>query len=70
MFHAGVIAALQILGQPEVAAASFAFGYHALNMFVMISLGLVGLAATGEAMGNVIRSTQQFMHKKEDVNDE
>lgn len=65
VFHAGVIAALQLLGQPEVAAASFAFGYHALNMLTMIGLGLIGLAATGEAMGNVIRSTQKFMRKKE-----
>lgn len=70
VYHAGVIAALQLLGQPEVAAASFAFGYHALNTLIMISVGLIGLAATGEAMGNVVRSTQQFMRKKEDMNDE
>lgn len=70
VFHAGVIAALQLLGQSEVASASFAFGYHALNMFMMIGLGVIGLAATGEAMGNVISSTQQFMRKKGDENDE
>ena len=70
VFHAGVIAALQLLGQPQVAAASFAFGYHALNMIIMIVLGLIGLAATGEAMGNVIHSTQQFMNKKGGTTDE
>ena len=70
VFHAGVIAALQLLGQPEVAAASFAFGYHALNMIIMVVLGLIGLVATGEAMGHVISSTQQFMSKKGDADDE
>jgi len=69
VFHAGVIAALQLLNQPEVASASFAFGYHALNMSIMIVLGLIGLMATGEAMGQVISSTQQFMRKKGNEDD-
>ncbi len=68
IFHATVIAALLFLGQPEVASATFAFGYHAVYTALMLILGGIGLTATGEAIGNVVASTRQFMHKKENNN--
>ncbi len=64
VFHAGVIAALQLLGQPDLPSAAFAFGYHALYFVLMMILGAIGFAATGTAMGNVIASTRQFMNKR------
>ena len=64
VFHAGVIAALQLLGQPELPSAAFAFGYHALYFVLMMILGAIGFAATGTTMGNVIASTRQFMNKR------
>jgi glycosyltransferase 2 family protein len=65
VFHAGVIAALQVWGQPEAQAASFAFLYHAINTAVLIGFGIVGIAATGSTYRQVIASTQEFMRKKE-----
>ena len=65
VYHAGVIAALTLLGQPEPAAASFAFSYHALNMILIPTiLGVTGLAATGSTFKTVIENTQAFMRQK------
>lgn len=58
VFHAGVIAALQILGQPEAASASFAFLYHALNLLIMVLLGLYGLSSTGSTFSNVLAAVR------------
>ena len=54
VFHASVIAALQISGQPEAASASFAFLYHALNLLLMVILGLYGLRSTGSTFSKVV----------------
>lgn len=64
VFHAGVIFALvNILGQPEAQAASFAFLYHALNIVVMTILGIIGLFATGATFSHVVDTTRQYMNK-------
>ena len=65
VFHAGVIAALQVWGQPEGQAASFAFLYHALNMAIMIGFGTVGIFATGSTFKQVVASTKEFMNKED-----
>ncbi len=65
VFHAGVIAALQVWGQPEAASASFAFLYHALNSLVVIALGLVGILGTGSTFRQVVKSTQAFLQRNE-----
>jgi uncharacterized protein (TIRG00374 family) len=64
VFHAGVIAALQVWGQPEAQAASFAFLYHALNMAIMIGFGIIGIFATGSTFKQVVASTQDFMNRE------
>ena len=61
VFHAGVIGALQVLGQPEAASASFAFLYHALNLSLMVLSGLVGIYGTGATFGQIVASTQSFI---------
>ena len=61
VFHAGVIAALQVWGQPEAQAASFAFLYHVINTAVMIGFGIVGIIATGSTFRQVVASTQEFL---------
>ena len=64
VYHAAVTFALvQILQQPEGASASFAFLYHALNMIVMISLGLIGLFRTGATFSHVVDSARRFRQK-------
>lgn len=64
VFHAAVTFALvQVLQQPEGASASFAFLYHALNMVVMISLGIIGLFRTGATFNHVITSARRFRQK-------
>ncbi|MEM7112094.1 MAG: lysylphosphatidylglycerol synthase transmembrane domain-containing protein [Chloroflexota bacterium] len=63
VFHAGVFAALQILGQPEAASASFGFLYHAINLGSMVIWGLVGVYATGATFGKVVATTRQFMQR-------
>ncbi len=65
VFHAGVIAALQVWGQPEAQAASFAFLYHAINMAIMIGFGIVGIFATGSTFRQVVASTQEFINKED-----
>lgn len=66
VFHAGVIAALQVWGQPEAQAASFAFLYHAINMAIMIGFGIVGILATGSTFKQVVSSTQEFIGREKD----
>ncbi len=64
VFHAAVTFALvQVLQQPEGASASFAFLYHALNMMVMISVGIIGLFRTGATFNQVIESARRFRQK-------
>ena len=65
VFHAGVIAALQVWGQPEAASASFAFIYHALNSITLIVLGIIGIVGTGSTFRHVIASTQDFLNREE-----
>ncbi|MDX1413033.1 MAG: lysylphosphatidylglycerol synthase transmembrane domain-containing protein [Candidatus Promineifilaceae bacterium] len=65
VFHAGVIAALQVWGQPEAASASFAFLYHALNATVLITLGIIGIFNTGSTFRQVVESTRAFISRKE-----
>lgn len=65
VFHAGVIAALQVWGQPEAASASFAFLYHALNSVVLITMGLIGIFGTGSTFRQVVKSTQAFLNRKD-----
>jgi len=60
VFHAGVIAALQVWGQPAAQAASFAFIYHILNTAIMISFGVVGIFFTGSTFRQVVDSTRSF----------
>jgi uncharacterized protein (TIRG00374 family) len=64
VFHAGVIGALQVWGQPEAQAASFAFLYHALNMAIMIGFGIIGIFATGSTFRQIVASTQDFMNRE------
>lgn len=65
VFHAGVIAALQFLGQPEGPSASFAFVYHAVNTATLVIMGLVGLSSIGATFRNVVASTQRLMRRRE-----
>jgi uncharacterized protein (TIRG00374 family) len=68
IFHAGVILALStILGEPEEAAAGFAFLYHGLNMVTVIVLGLIGVWRTGNAFANIIQSTRAMMNRNKTV---
>jgi uncharacterized membrane protein YbhN (UPF0104 family) len=64
VFHAGVIAALQVWGQPEASSASFAFLYHALNSVVLIVLGIMGIAGTGSTFRQVVASAQAFRNQE------
>lgn len=71
VYHAGVIFALvNILGQPEAQSASFAFLYHAINIIVMTTFGVVGLLATGATFRHVIDSTRQYVSKNDDRKEE
>ncbi len=64
VFHAAVTAALvQVLHQPDGASASFAFLYHALNVIMMVTLGVIGLFGTGATFNHVVTSTQKFMQR-------
>ena len=64
VFHAAVTFALvQVLRQPEGASASFAFLYHAMNMVLMICLGLIGLFRTGATFNHVVASARRFRQK-------
>jgi hypothetical protein len=60
VFHAGVIAALSALGQPAVEATSFAILYHALNVFTLVMLGIIGLSRTGSTLGQVVAAARQL----------
>ncbi len=63
VFHLGVTGALVAIGQPQAESASFAFVYHALNIVMMIILGLIGLTGTGSTFNQVITTTQRFMQR-------
>ncbi len=66
VFHASVIFGLtEILGQPAAESASFAFIYHALNFLTIIVLGVIGIWRTGDTFGAIIKSTRDFMRRKE-----
>ena len=65
VFHAAVIGALQVLGQPEGASASFAIVYHAMNLTTMIIMGLIGLSSIGSTFANVVDTAQRFMQRSE-----
>lgn len=63
VFHAGVIAALALAGQPAAESASFAFVYHAYNFLIVLILGLIGIARTGDTIGSVVAKTRAFMNR-------
>ena len=66
VFHAAVIFALvQILGQPDGPSVSFAFLYHALNILIMLLLGVIGVYRIGATLRNVIATTQSLMKRKQ-----
>lgn len=65
VFHAGVMAALAVMGQPEAESASFAFLYHALNVLMMVILGSIGFSRTGATFSQVVASAQKFMRRSE-----
>ncbi len=44
VFHAGVAAAMTLLGQPAAQSVSLAILYHAINFSVMVFLGVIGLS--------------------------
>jgi uncharacterized protein (TIRG00374 family) len=64
VFHAGVIAALQVWGQPEAQSASFAFIYHILNTAIMIGFGIIGIIATGSTFRQVVDSTRSIRSRE------
>ena len=66
IFHAAVIAALQVLGRPEGASASFAIVYHALNLTTMVLMGLIGLSGIGATFAQVVATAQRFTQRKEE----
>jgi uncharacterized protein (TIRG00374 family) len=70
VFHAGVIAALRLLGQPEAESASFAFLYHALNVALMVILGRIGLARTGITLRQVVVAAQQHLTRERSQQEE
>jgi len=63
-YHVAVTAALQLAGQPAATAAAFAFLYHAMNIVVMVLIGLIGIAATGVTFRNVLNSAQAFASRR------
>lgn len=65
IFHAAVIGALQVLGQPEGASASFAIVYHAMNLTTMVVMGLIGLSGIGATFANVVETAQRFTQRKD-----
>lgn len=67
IFHAAVIGALQVLGQPEGTSASFAIVYHALNLTTMVVMGLIGLSGIGSTFANVVETAQRFAQREEKV---
>lgn len=66
VFHAGVIAALQVWGQPEAQSASFAFIYHILNTAIMIGFGILGIFVTGSTFRQVLDSARSFRSRAAD----
>ncbi|MEW5989025.1 MAG: lysylphosphatidylglycerol synthase transmembrane domain-containing protein [Chloroflexota bacterium] len=61
VFHAGVTFALvQLLGQPAAASASFALLYHALNLVLMVLLGLIGVWVTDATLYQVFHFTKVY----------
>ncbi len=63
VFHAGVIAALLLLGLPETESTSFAFLYHAFNLVIVIVLGVIGLLSTTSTIGEIVGKTLSFMQR-------
>jgi hypothetical protein len=60
-----VIAALQLAGQPAAESASFAFLYHAMNIVVMVLVGLLGIARTGVTFRAVVQSARSLAARRE-----
>ncbi len=66
VFHAGVTFMLvEVLRQPGPEALAFATIYQALNIFVMVLVGMVGLKGAGVTFRNVVAAAQNF--RKNDV---
>jgi uncharacterized membrane protein YbhN (UPF0104 family) len=65
VFHIGVTAAMLALGQTQGASGGFAVVYHALNLIMMIILGLIGLASTGATFSSVVETTQRFIRRRQ-----
>lgn len=66
VFHAGVIAALQVWGQPQAQSASFAFIYHILNTGIMIGFGILGIFATGSTFRQVLDSSRSLSTREDE----
>lgn len=65
VFHAGVTFMLvEVLRQPGPEALAFATIYQALNILVMVLVGLVGLKGAGVTFRNVVAAAQNFRKKE------
>lgn len=64
VFHAGVTAAVALLGLDAAAGASFAFLYHAVNFLFIIALGLIGLVGAQAALSHVLAATRQLFSRR------
>lgn len=60
VFHAGVIAALALIGHTGPEAASFAFLYHALNFVVVLVVGVIGVWRTSGTIGAIVEKAWSF----------
>jgi uncharacterized protein (TIRG00374 family) len=60
VFHAGVTAAMALLGQPVAPSASLAVLYHAVNFSVMGVLGLTGLIFVNVRFGRILAGSRPF----------
>lgn len=63
VFHAGVTAALTFIGQPEAPSAGFAIVYHAVNLGMMVLIGLIGLSSIGATYRNVVEAAQRLRRR-------
>ncbi len=57
VFHAGVIAAISLIGWDEAKATSFAFLYHAVIFSFNILIGIIGLTFTKTSFTEIVRGT-------------
>ena len=63
VFHAGVTAAMALLGQPVAQSAALALLYHAVNFMVMLLLGIVALLVMNVEYSHIFVSMRAFVQK-------